>query len=152
MVSIVHRIGIKSPIAEVYKAVSTAEGVSKWWTESTKSLTPSGDALKVDFYTLGGVLIGGMEFNLASQIPNQQVDWKFSAGPDEWIGTTVSFQLYEEDGMTLVKFGHNDWKETSEFMGHCSMKWAVFLWSLREYLEQGKGKPSPHDLKIDNWN
>jgi hypothetical protein len=32
------------------------------------------------------------------------------------------------------------------------MKWAVFLLSLRDYIETGKGKPSPHDLKIDNWN
>jgi hypothetical protein len=32
------------------------------------------------------------------------------------------------------------------------MKWATFLLSLRDYVETGKGKPSPHDLKIDNWN
>jgi hypothetical protein len=32
------------------------------------------------------------------------------------------------------------------------MKWAVFLLSLREYVETGKGKPSPYDVKIDNWN
>jgi len=32
------------------------------------------------------------------------------------------------------------------------MKWATFLLSLREYVETGTGKPSPHDLKIDNWN
>jgi hypothetical protein len=32
------------------------------------------------------------------------------------------------------------------------MKWATFLLSLRELLETGKGRPSPDDLKIDNWN
>jgi hypothetical protein len=32
------------------------------------------------------------------------------------------------------------------------MKWATFLLSLRALLETGKGKPSPDDLKIDNWN
>jgi hypothetical protein len=37
-------------------------------------------------------------------------------------------------------------------MAHCSMKWATFLLSLRELLETGAGKPSPNDLKIDNWN
>jgi len=32
------------------------------------------------------------------------------------------------------------------------MKWATFLLSLRALAETGKGKPSPGDLKIDNWN
>jgi len=37
-------------------------------------------------------------------------------------------------------------------MAHCSMKWATFLLSLREFVETGTGKPSPRDIKIDNWN
>ena len=37
-------------------------------------------------------------------------------------------------------------------MAHCSMKWATFLLSLKELVETGRGKPSPEDLKIDNWN
>jgi hypothetical protein len=32
------------------------------------------------------------------------------------------------------------------------MKWATFLLSLRELVETGTGRPSPDDLKIDNWN
>jgi hypothetical protein len=32
------------------------------------------------------------------------------------------------------------------------MKWAMFLMSLRELVETGKGKPAPGDVKIDNWN
>jgi hypothetical protein len=32
------------------------------------------------------------------------------------------------------------------------MKWATFMLSLRELAEAGKGKPSPNDVKIDNWN
>ena len=37
-------------------------------------------------------------------------------------------------------------------MAHCSMKWAAFLLSLRDWVETGAGQPSPDDLKIDNWN
>ncbi len=32
------------------------------------------------------------------------------------------------------------------------MKWATFMLSLREHVETGTGRPSPVDLKIDNWN
>jgi len=32
------------------------------------------------------------------------------------------------------------------------MKWATFLLSLKDFVETGQGKPSPADVKIDNWN
>ena len=38
--------------------------------------------------------------------------------------------------------------EAVEFMHHCSTKWATFLWSLLDALEQGENRPAPHDLKI----
>jgi len=35
-----------------------------------------------------------------------------------------------------------------EFMHHCSTKWAVFLLSLRDWLERSEGRPAPYDIKI----
>jgi hypothetical protein len=80
------------------------------------------------------------------------VKWRCIEGPEEWIGTDITFELSQQDDQTIIIFGHRNWREAVEFTAHCSMKWAVFLLSLREYVETGKGKPSPHDLKIDNWN
>jgi hypothetical protein len=80
------------------------------------------------------------------------VRWRCVDGPEEWIGTDITFELSQQDDQTIIIFGHRNWREAVEFTAHCSMKWAVFLLSLREYVENGKGKPSPHDLKIDNWN
>ena len=84
--------------------------------------------------------------------PGKNVRWLCVSGPDEWINTEVTFDLSQQDDQTIIIFGHRNWREQVEFTAHCSMKWAVFLLSLREYVEAGKGKPSPHDLKIDNWN
>ena len=36
----------------------------------------------------------------------------------------------------------------SEFMAHCSARWAYFLLSLKSLLETGKGTPFPEDLKF----
>lgn len=74
------------------------------------------------------------------------------AGPPEWLGTDITFDMAEDGDMTILNFGHRNWKEPVEFMGHCSMKWEVFLMSLRELVETGTGKPAPEDVKIDNWN
>jgi hypothetical protein len=39
-----------------------------------------------------------------------------------------------------------------EFLHHCSTKWAAYLFSLRELVERGAGRPGPYDLKIDDWD
>lgn len=93
-----------------------------------------------------------MGFQVRQLDADKRLEWRFISGPDEWVGTDVTFDLQQDGDMTVVLFGHRNWREPVEFMAHCSMKWAVFLLSLRELLETGKGKPSPHDLKIDNWN
>jgi len=54
--------------------------------------------------------------------------------------------------LTIVLFAHKNWREAVEFYAHCSMKWATFLLSLKEFVEAGKGRPAPADVKIDNWN
>jgi hypothetical protein len=73
-------------------------------------------------------------------------------GPEEWIGTKVRWDLREADDYTIVLLRHEDWREPVEFMHHCSTKWAVFLLSLKQLVETGKGAPDPDDIKIDNWN
>jgi hypothetical protein len=83
---------------------------------------------------------------------NKKVHWRVTAGPEEWVGTDVVFDLSQEGDDTIVLFGHKKWREVNDFTSHCSTKWATFLLSLRELVESGKGKPSPDDLKIDNWN
>jgi hypothetical protein len=32
------------------------------------------------------------------------------------------------------------------------MKWGTFMLSLKDLVETGEGRPSPNDIKIDNWN
>jgi hypothetical protein len=73
-------------------------------------------------------------------------------GPPEWIGTTVSFDLRQEDDYVVVLFEHQGWKEPVDFMHHCSTKWATYLMSLKALVETGEGSPSPRDVKIDSWD
>lgn len=152
MVDIIHRVGIKAPMAKVYAALSTVEGVAGWWTRDTTGTSEPGGVVKVRFRAPTGEEIGAMEFELAKLDSNQEVRWRVTAGPEEWLGTEVTFRLEQQGDMTLVVFGHRNWREAGDFMAHCSMKWATFLLSLREFVATGKGKPAPDDLKIDNWN
>jgi len=152
MIDIIHRIGIKSTIIQVYKALTSLEGLSNWWTEEVNGDEQVGKKIEFRFRSVTGELKGSMVMEVLELNTPTNVRWRCIKGPYEWVGTDITFLLSQQDDQTILLFGHRNWREAVEFTSHCSMKWAVFLLSLREYLETGKGKPSPNDLKIDNWN
>jgi len=152
MVNIIHRIGIRSSAAQVYKALSTIKGLANWWTEEVEGDEKIGGKIEFTFRSETGDIKGKMVMEVQELNPEKYVRWRCTDGPAEWIGTDIDFELSQQDDQIIIIFGHRNWREAIEFTAHCSMKWAVFLLSLREYVETGKGKASPHDLKIDNWN
>jgi uncharacterized protein YndB with AHSA1/START domain len=152
MIDIIHRVGIKSTITQVYKALTSIEGLSHWWTEEVKGDEKPGGKIEFRFRSITGELKGNMVMEVVEHNTPTDVQWRCIEGPDEWVGTNITFHLSQQDDQTIVLFSHRNWREAVEFTSHCSMKWAVFLLSLREYVETGKGSPSPNDLKIDNWN
>jgi uncharacterized protein YndB with AHSA1/START domain len=152
MANIVHRIGIKAPAAKVYAALSTIEGLAGWWTRDTGGSSQVGGSIAFTFRNAAGAQVGRFEMDVLELSPGDKVRWRVKSGPPEWVGTHVSFCLAEQEGVTIVLFSHRDWREEVEFMAHCSMKWSVFLLSLRDLVEHGQGRPAPDDIKIDNWN
>ena len=73
--------------------------------------------------------------------PATRVLWQVVDGPEEWIGTKVSFDLSQDGDWAIIFFKHQGWKEPVDFMHHCSTKWGTFLLSLKSLLETGKGAP-----------
>lgn len=152
MVDIVQRVGIKAPASKVYAALSTIDGLAGWWTRATTGTSKVGDTIAFRFHTATGDEIGGFDMDVLELVPEQTVRWRVKAGPAEWVGTDIEFNLSRQDEHTIVMFGHRRWREEVEFMAHCSTKWATFLLSLRDLVETGKGMPAPEDLKISNWH
>jgi hypothetical protein len=60
------------------------------------------------------------------------------------------FELSTDEKQTFIQFRHSGWRESTNFQGHCSMRWAIFLLSLKEVLEREKGRPYPYDLEV-HW-
>jgi uncharacterized protein YndB with AHSA1/START domain len=152
MVNIIHRVGIKASPEKVFEALATTNGISGWWTQDTSGQSETGKTVVVRFHTPEGNEIGSMNIVVKELIPGKKVHWEFAAGPPEWIGTEAIFNLKQEGDYTIVLFSHINWAEEVEFKAHCSMKWAIFLLSLKRLVENGRGEPSPDDIKIDNWN
>ncbi|PZM12257.1 SRPBCC family protein [Rhizobium tubonense] len=146
MVDILHKVGIKSSsVDDAYRALTTREGLSGWWTNNTQGETKVGGVLQFHFGP------GSIGMKVLELHPAERVLWQVVDGPAEWIGTKVDFLLRQQDDWTIVLFKHQGWKEPVEFMHHCSTKWGVFLLSLKSLLETGKGRPAPDDIKLDSW-
>jgi uncharacterized protein YndB with AHSA1/START domain len=147
-----HRVGIDAPAGDVYQAIATAEGGRRWWTETVEVEGGEG---------VGGALtyVFGSPERSATMAPTElspgrKVVWTCTAGPAEWIGTTIAFELQgDETGHeTVVLFTHDGWREPVEFMHHCTTAWGYFLLSLKHDLEGGKGSPFPRNEKISGWD
>ena len=166
MADIRHRVGITAPREQVYQALATTEGLSRWWTQDTAGDLAVGG--KLEFYF--GQAEPGAIMEVTELDPGQRVAWRCVQGPDEWVGTAVTFDLSRggdgpaadgpgadgpgadgPGGETVLLFTHADWREPVEFMHHCSTKWAYFLLGLKAGLEGGPATPYPQDMAISSW-
>lgn len=147
MADILHRVGIKSSLDKVYKALATIEGLAGWWTDDTRGESKVGGVIHFQFGERGFFDMKVLELQ-----PSTRVLWQVVDGPEEWVGTKISWELRQENDYIIILFKHSGWKEPIEFMHHCSTKWGIFLMSLKSLLETDKGAPYPNDVKIDDWN
>src|SRR5262245_33886204 len=146
MVDILHKVGIKgSSLDAAYQALTNPEDLSGWWTTNTQGDSKIGGILQFRFGA------GGFDMKVLELDPQKRVRWQVGDGPEEWLGTTISFDLRQEGDWTIILFKHQGWKSPVEFMHHCSTKWGVFLISLKSLLETGKGRPWPNEIKLDSW-
>jgi len=148
MPDILHRIGVKDATPEqVYDALTTVDGLAGWWTDETKGNGARGGILEFRFPP-----VGGFDMEVIEAQPAKQVSWRVVDGPEEWVGTTIDWNLSRSGDHTIVLFRHQGWREPVEFMHHCSTKWATFLLSLKSLVETGTGAPAPRDQEISDWH
>lgn len=150
MVDIRHKVGISASKEDVYKALTSEQGLSNWWTHDTKADQHQGGKIEFSFSKRldkeYDVLVEITELN-----PGKKVHWKILEGPEEWRGTEITFDIDPQENETLVHFSHKNWGGYTDFMSQCNTKWAVFLLSLKDLVETGKGHPFPEDIRIGHY-
>lgn len=143
MSDILHELHIKASADAVFGALATVPGLARWWTTTTSGESAVGKSIEFRF----GENVVDMRVDELS--PGKRAAWECTRySSSDWVGTRVTFDLTEDNGRTTLVFGHRQWKEANAHFGHCSMKWATFLLSLRDYVENGAGRPFPHDVRI----
>jgi uncharacterized protein YndB with AHSA1/START domain len=138
MPNIVHRVGIAAEPSRVFQALTTTDGICGWWNSQTEGNASEG----------GTFQFSSNRLEVIHADPGV-VKWRYSGLAEDWVGTEIIFRLERREGQTIVLFDHEGWRESNEFMHHCSTKWATFLLSLKDLVETGEGRPEPYkDTKI----
>jgi uncharacterized protein YndB with AHSA1/START domain len=136
MADIRHNVVIKTTPEKVYNAVTTQEGIEAWWCKNTTAKPELGF---VNTFTFGKFY---NEMEVTELQPGKRVEWTCIKSIDEWVGTTVSFELEERNGNTLLRFSHNGWRAITDTFAGCSYDWALFIKSLKSFCETGAGAPA----------
>lgn len=140
-----HQVGIKASADAVYQTLTDPNQLAKWWTSDTRGKSEVGSELEFWFGNFC------QKFEVTALEPRELVKWKGAEeGMHDWVGTEISFRMRTEGEQTFVRFIHAKWANDTDFLAHCSTKWAVFLLSLKDLLETGKGRPAPGDLPINH--
>ena len=160
-----HELLIAASAEKIYRAITSQEGLSGWWTPGIRTTAVQNSIARFSF---------GPDYFKEMKITKleapQQVQWICIAGADEWIDTNISFELQPGDKETLLNehpelegqeqqqgdsnngtllvFHHDDWKAYTSMFAECNYTWARFLWSLKLYCETGKGCPWPNQHRI----
>jgi uncharacterized protein YndB with AHSA1/START domain len=141
---ILHAVSIRGTPQQVYAALTEQSGLAGWWTKDTEAQAKVGSVAKFRFGKGGGP-----DMEIVALVPDRMVHWRCRANTwsDEWINTELTFEIESRGEKTTVSFSHRRWLKESDFMRHCSQKWATFLLSLKGLVEQGKGAPAPDDME-----
>jgi len=143
MANIYHQVGVKVGIHNVYDAITTLPGLSSWWSRTTGNTEINGKL----YFHFGDIQ---MEMTILELVPDKKVVWQCTEQEGEWKDTIITFDLVETNEQVFINFSHKNWAHQTNLCSHCSTKWAVFMLSLKDYLEKGKGQPFPNDVQVNH--
>ena len=142
MINIWHRFVINATPETVYQALTTQAGLAGWWTPTAEAKPETGSIARFPF---------GPDYHKEMEVtklkPFEQVQWRCLTGYDDWMGTTLTFDMAPHQNGTLLFFHHDGWKEYTPGFASCNYDWAMFLRSLKLLCETGKGLPYPYQYQ-----
>ena len=139
-----HFIGAKTTKQAMFQAISTTEGLEKWWATSAKGKPHVGETVELHF---AGITT--LKFKYKEMIPQEKLVLTCIEGFKAWQGTVLTHEIEEKDNQVFLTHIHSNIDPHDlEAFTYFSTKWTIYLLSLKSFLEKGKGTPSPTEIKL----
>ena len=142
MPDIMHLLKIEAAPERIYRALTTSEDIRNWWTRDADLDSTIGGEGEFRFSAYGGREV--TKVKIAELRPPSHVAWQVTSSfRPEWNGTTITFDLKADATSTAIHFAHRGFQQADEVYALCTTGWGYYLVSLQQYLQTGKGGPSP---------
>jgi glutaminase len=130
---------VARPPQEVKRWLDKPEGIAGWWSDKVDGAASApGDRFHVTFPT--SPVVFDLDVISAS---DQLVEWRIDKNPPWWQGTTIRFELSEnEDGQTRMLFIHQGFSPDDPIIQAITPAWVRFLDNLVTVAESGKPNPA----------
>jgi uncharacterized protein YndB with AHSA1/START domain len=136
MADIHQQITIEAAPERVFEALTARDGLAGWWTDDATAADKIGEIAEFGFFNHGMVF----RMRVDELAPSSRTSWTCLDGPEEWIGTQVSFDLVRRsEGTTMVRFTHSGWRAEEGMYPSATSTWAQIMPHLKRYAE-GKGQ------------
>lgn len=132
--SIKHLFHINAKRADVFKAISSIEGLAGWWTTQTTGSADKGGVIQFRF---GNV---GPDMKVTNIEPGKSIGWECVASPHGWVGHKLTLSLDDNEEKTRVRFSHDGFEVQDDFYAICSFTWGRYMESLRQFCQTGNGE------------
>ena len=143
MPDILQDLPIKADAERVFEAISTPEGLDRWWT-----LHSAGKPVDGAEYELWFDSDHDWRARVTSIVKPSQFELEIISADQDWLGTRVGFQLESKDGTTRLRFHHTGWPQANEHYRISCHCWAMYLRILRRYLEHNEVVPYEERLEV----
>jgi len=140
MASHSHQITIDASKEEVFKAITTIDGLLGWYTAKIEGDAGDGEEIKLHFHSKDGPF----HWKIAVTEPASTVEWNCIAGPGSSAGTNVTFHLSEKGSKTTVELDHEGLEEAHDKFSVCNTMWGALMLHLKKYVETKQPEPAFH--------
>jgi uncharacterized protein YndB with AHSA1/START domain len=131
------QIAIAAAPEKILAALTSREGLRGWWTEDATAADEAGAVAEFGFFNRATVFRMRVD-----ELAPTRVRWSCIGGPDEWIGTQVSFELDPAPaGATTVRFVHSGWRAEDGMYPSATSTWLQIMPHLRRHVESGARQP-----------
>ena len=132
-VDIIHYFQVIGPIESVFEAISSARGISKWWSRKTTGYSEFGALLELEFSD-----DVHWQAQVTEMVPPTEFEVTLTRSDPDWMDSRVGFQLSSGPKAVDVKFYHKGWKEANDHYYISSYCWAMYLRIMKRYVEFGE--------------
>jgi uncharacterized protein YndB with AHSA1/START domain len=121
----------------VFRAISTTDGVTGWFTSQAEI----GEKVGTHHYLTFPEMPEPWDLEVTESTAPRRLTLSVVAGPPQWNATTMTYAIaVRSEGGVVLNFDHNDFA-TVDGVREWTIGWATKILALKQYAESGNRDP-----------